>query len=166
MHEIHGCSPACKTWGAIGVYGPLEVRAKSIPAMQLSHAFSWFLRFWPSIAWTRTCTPRVSECALRMHWVRARADALRALEQPTASLVYQYGANTGPVKPTCMGVFWTTHDSLRAQNCRKPTSESCTCSSYSHGLYDPVRVQKPSKNSIQTHNAVIRPIWSWFSLCA
>ena len=31
-------------------------------------------------------------------------------------------------------------------NRRKPISESCTCSSFSHGLYDPVRVQKPSKN--------------------
>ena len=26
MHETHGCSPACKTWGAIRVCGPWEVR--------------------------------------------------------------------------------------------------------------------------------------------
>ena len=45
-----------------------------------------------------------------------------------------------------MGAFWTTYDSLRAQNRRKPISESCTGSSFSHGLYGPVRVQISSKN--------------------
>ena len=35
----------------------------------------------------------------------------------------------------CMGAFWTTHDSPWAQNRRKPISESCTCLSFSHGLY-------------------------------
>ena len=29
MHEIHVCAPARKTWGAIGVCGPWEVRTKS-----------------------------------------------------------------------------------------------------------------------------------------
>ena len=114
------------------------------PAMQLSHAFSRFSvcswDFWPCIAWTRTCTPWVLDA------VRAHADAVRALEQPTASLADRYGANTGLVEPTRMGVFWTTHDSLRAQNRRKSISESCRCSSFSHGLYGTVRVKKSSKN--------------------
>ena len=48
-----------------------------------------------------------------------------------------------------MGAFWTTHDSLRAQNRRKPISESCTGSSFSHGLYGLyglARIQISSKN--------------------
>ena len=57
---------------------------------------------------------------------------------------------------THMGAFWTTHDSLQVQN-RKPNSESCSCSSFSHELYGPVRVQKSSK-IVQTHSAVIRPV--------
>ena len=47
--------------------------------------------------------------------VRARADAVRALDEPTTSLADQYGANTGPLEPTSMCVIWTTHDSLRAE---------------------------------------------------
>ena len=85
--------------------------------------------FWPSIAWPERVPYRFRKA------VRARAGAVRALEQPTASLADQYEANTGPVESTCMGVFWTTHDSLRAQNHRKPIFESCICSSFSHGLY-------------------------------
>ena len=34
----------------------------------------------------------------------------QALEQPTANLADQYGAKTGPVKPTSMDAVWTTHD--------------------------------------------------------
>ena len=150
MHETHGCAPTRKTWGAIGVCGPWEVRTKSPFCDAI---VTWFSRFsvcscdfWPSIAWTRTCTPRVSE-GVSSDAVRARADAVRALKQPTASLADQYGANTGPVEPTCMGVFWPTHVSLRAQSRWKPISESCTCSSFSHELYDPVRVQKTFKKS-------------------
>ena len=78
--------------------------------------------------------------------MQARADAVRALEQPTASLADHYGANTGPIEPTSMGAFWTTHDSLRAQNRRKPISEGCTCSSLSHGLDGAVRVQDMEKS--------------------
>ena len=77
--------------------------------------------------------------------VRARADTLRALEQPTASLSDQYRANTGPAEPTSMGSIWITHNFLRAQNRRKPISESSTCSSFTHGLYDPIRIQQSSK---------------------
>ena len=77
----------------------------------------------------------------------------------------RYGANTGLVEPTCMGFFWTTHDSLRAQKRRKPISESCTCSSFSEGLYGLVRIQNHQK-IVQTHSAVIRPVWLVFSLCA
>ena len=73
--------------------------------MQLSHAFSLFsvcsCDFWPSIAWTCTCTPRVSKGA-PSDAVYVRGDTVRALEQPTACLADQYGANTGPVEPTYM----------------------------------------------------------------
>ena len=62
-----------------------------------------------------------------------------------SSLADQYGANIVSVETIYLVVFWTTHDSLRAQNRRKPISENCTCSSFSHGLYSPVRVQKASK---------------------
>ena len=116
--------------------------------MPLSHAFSRFsvcsCDFWPNISWTRTCTPWVSECA-PSDAVRDRADAVWASEQPTAGLPDQYGANTGPVEPSSMGAFWTTHDSLRALSRRKPISESYTCSSFSPGLYGPIRVQTSSK---------------------
>ena len=78
--------------------------------------------------------------------MRACADAVRALEQSTASLADQYGANTRPVEPTSIGAFWTTHDSLRAQNRRKPTSVSCACSTFSHGLDGAVRVQNMEKS--------------------
>ena len=77
--------------------------------------------------------------------MRARADAVQALEQPTASLAVQYGANTGLVEPTCMGVFWTTHNPLRAQNRRKPISESCACSFQQRAIRPPI-VQKSSNN--------------------
>ena len=99
-----------------------------------------FLRFWPS------SNLRVS-LGVPSDAVPARADAVRALEHPTANLREQYGANTGPVEPTIMGAcrIWH-HDYLQAQNRRKPISESCTCSSFSHGLYGPVRVQKPTNN--------------------
>ena len=36
------------------------------------------------------------------------------------------GQNTRSVEPTSMGAIWTMHDSLRAQNRRKPISESST----------------------------------------
>ena len=42
-------------------------------------------------------------------------------------LAVQYEANTGPVEVTSMGAVWTTHDSLRAPNRRKPIAESSTC---------------------------------------
>ena len=71
-----------------------------------------------------------------------------------------YGQSCRPVwgryRARCMGAFWTMHDSLRAPNRRNPNSEYCTCSSFSHGLYGPVRVQKPSK--IVQRSAVIRPV--------
>ena len=98
-----------------------------------------------SIAWTRTRTQRVSEGA-PSDAVRARADSVRALEQPIPSLADKYGANKGPVEPTNMGTIWTTHDSLRAQNRRKPISERSTCSSFTHGLYGPIWVQQSSEN--------------------
>ena len=59
------------------------------------------------------------------------------------------GKSVRAKEPTTMGAFWTTHDTLQAQNRRKPISESCTGSSFSHGLYGlygPVRVQISSKN--------------------
>ena len=97
--------------------------------------------------------------------VRARADAVRALEQPTASLVDQYGANTEPVEPTYMDAFWTLHDSLRAQNHRKPIAERCTCSSFSHGLYGPVRVQTSSKNRTTPHRGHTPSLIRIFAMC-
>ena len=50
--------------------------------------------------------------------VRAHADAVWALEHPTASLVEQYGANTGPVEPTSMGACQIWH----ARLCTGPKS--------------------------------------------
>ena len=129
------------------------VRGKSVrnhpPAMQLPHAFSrvsvYSSDFGPLAQYSMNIYPTgfgrypfgCSAC---------RADAVRALEQPTASLADQYGANTGPVEPTSMGAFGTTHDSLRAQNRRKPISESCACSSFSHGLDGTIRVQNMEKS--------------------
>ena len=96
--------------------------------------------------WSQVWDPRVSE-GVPSDAVRARADAVRALEQPTASLADQYVTNTGPLEPTSMGAVWTSSDTLRAQNRRKPISESCTCSSFSHDLYEgSVCVQQSSKN--------------------
>ena len=86
---------------------------------------------------------------------------------PKASLADQYGANTGPVEPTSMGAFWTTHDSLRAQKSRKPISESCTCSSFSHGLDCAVRVQnmeklyKPAARSSAQSDQCFRYALNW-----
>ena len=71
--------------------------------------------------------------------------------RPTVSLADQYGTNTGHVEPTSMGGIWTTHDSLWAQNRRKPVSESSTCSSFTHGLYGPIRVQQSSNNRSNPH---------------
>ena len=69
----------------------------------------------------------------------------------TPSLAEQYGANTGHVEPTRMGACRITHDYRRAQNRRKPISESCTFSSFNHRLYGPVRVQKPAKTRTKPH---------------
>ena len=93
------------------------------------------------------CTPRVSERA-PSDALRACADAVWALEQPTASLADQYVANTGPVEPTSNGAIWTTHDSLRSQNRRKPISETQHAHLSPTGYtapYGPIRLQQSSK---------------------
>ena len=88
----------------------------------------------------RTYTPRVSESA-PSDAVRARADAVRALAQHTASLADQYGANTGPVEPTSIGAVGP-----RTTLYGPKIDGSSTCSSFTHGLYGPIRVQQSSKN--------------------
>ena len=67
------------------------------------------------------------------------------------TVLHQYGANTWPVESINLGAVWTMHDSLWAQNRRKPISESSTCSSFTHGLYGHVRVQKSSKTPQRNH---------------
>ena len=142
-------SPARKTWGAIGVCGPWEVRTKSC-----------------------SCDATVT-CVLPVLCVFLRFLAQYSMEPyvyPTEFGRCPFGCSAGPCRrPTGFGTtygqscrpvwgkyracrthiygsFWTTHGSLRADNRRKPISESCTCSSSSHGLYGPIRVQKSSKH--------------------
>ena len=138
MHETHGCAPARKTWGAIGVCGPYEIcllrcnyHMRSPGSLCLLAQYSM-----------NHVYPRVLESA-PSDAVWARADAVWALKQPMAIFSDRYGANTGPVEPTSMGAVWTMHYSLRAQNPRKPISESSTCSSLTHRA---IRIQQSSKN--------------------
>ena len=77
----------------------------------------------------------------------------------------QYGANTGPVEPTSMGAIWTMHDSLRAQINGNPSLKA------QHAHLSPTRytasyVSNNHRKITQTRSAVIRPVWSGFSLCA
>ena len=76
--------------------------------MQLSHAFPVpcvFFRFLAQYSMNPYVYPAGFGRFPPSNAVWARADAVRALEQPTDSLADQYGANTGPVEPTSMGAF-------------------------------------------------------------
>ena len=76
------------------------------PGSQVLYVFLRFLAQY-------NINPYVSEGA-PSDAMRARADNEWALEQPTASLADQYGANIVSVETIYIVVFWTTQDSLRA----------------------------------------------------
>ena len=144
MHETHGCSPARKTWGAIRVYGPSKFRTLLRCCCHMRSPGS----LWCVLAILAQYSMNsyvYSTGFERCPFGCSAGPCRRRTGFGTASLAEQYGSNTWPIEPTSMGALRITHDYLRAQNRRKPISESYTCSSFNHGLHGPVRVQKPMK---------------------
>ena len=82
------------------------------------------------------CTPSVLEgTPSDADAVRARAVAAGTCRRRTG-----FGTTYGHI---CMCAVWTTHDLLRAQNRRKPISESSAC------IYIPVYIPKPEKKKLK-----------------
>ena len=80
-------------------------------------------------------------------------------QTPTATRAEPVWGKYRAVEPTCMDVFWTTHDSLRAQNRRKPSPSLKAVHAH---LFQPrgYTAQYGSKNHrkiVQTRSAVILP---------
>ena len=159
MHETHRCAPAGKTWGAIGVCGPWEVRTKSPSCDEIVTCvlpiLCVFLRFLAQYSMNPYVYPTGFE---RCPFGCSAGPCRRRTGFGTTT----YGQSCRPVwgkyrayRTHMYGRLWTTHDSLRAQNLRKPISESCTCSSFSQ--YGPLRVQN-HRTIVQTRSAVIRPV--------
>ena len=135
-------APARKTWGAIGVCGPWEVRTKShscdaiVPCV-LS-VLCVCLRFFVQYSMSPYVYP--------MGFGRCPFGCSAGPCRRRTGFGTTFGQTCRPVWGRCMGAFWTMRDSLRAQNRRKPISESCICATFSDGLYGPVRVKKSLKN--------------------
>ena len=162
MHETHGRAPARKTWGAIGVCGPWEVRTKS-PSCDaivtcLLPILCVFLRFLAQYSMNPYLyTTGFGRCPFGCSAGR-RTDFGTTYGQSCRPVWGKYRA----CRPTCMDVFWTTHDSLRAQNRRKsiPVHAHLSATGYTAPYGS-----KNHRKIVQTRSAVIRPVCSWFSLC-
>ena len=158
MYETHGCAPACETWGAIGVCVPWEVRTKltscDATVTCVLPVLCVFLRLFAQYSMNPYVTPRVLEGA-PSDAVRAHADAVRALEQLTASLANLHGVNTG---------FVERHlDHTRLST--SPKSTEAHFRKLKTGYTAPYGPNNHRK-IVQTRSAVLRPVWSRFSQCA
>ena len=138
MHETHGCAPARKTWGAIGVCGPYEIcllrcnyhmRSPGslclLAQYSMNHVYLTGFGKCPFGCSVGPCRRRMGFETTYGHFFRPVWGKCRACR------THQHGA------------VWAMHYSLRAQNPRKPISESSTCSSLTHRA---IRVQQSSKN--------------------